>query len=144
MTGTRIQATWTSSLKVGVEGSAGSSAEGRAALTVKSAKTAREVAIRPIRHLRALVASTGGGPTVNIRDISIKCGNCDSYQTLTGFARREEWNVYTYECDHGRCDPALTRTLVEVPRQIDEFARRDPEWRGGGKHGEFGSGSPAD
>ena len=41
----------------------------------------------------------------------------------------------------GRCDPAVTRTLVEVPRQIDDFARRDPNWRGGGKHGEFGSGS---
>jgi hypothetical protein len=68
---------------------------------------------------------------MNIRDISIKCGNCDSYQTLTGFARREEWNVYTFECDHGRCEPAVTRTLVEVPRQIDDFARRDPElaWR---------------
>ena len=62
---------------------------------------------------------------MNIRDISVKCGNCDSYQTLAGFARREEWNVYTFECDHGRCDPAVTRTLVEVPRQIDDFARRD-------------------
>ena len=49
---------------------------------------------------------------MNIRDISVKCGNCDSYQTLAGFARREEWNVYTFECDHGRCDPAVTRTLV--------------------------------
>ena len=78
---------------------------------------------------------------MNIRDISIKCGNCDSYQTLTGFARREEWNVYTYECDHGRCDPAVTRTLEEVPREIDDFARRDPEWRGGGRHGEVGDGS---
>jgi len=77
---------------------------------------------------------------MNIRDISIKCGNCDSYQTLAGFARREDWNVYTFECDNGRCDPAVTRTLVEVPRQIDDFARRDPEWRGGGKHGDFGSG----
>ena len=78
---------------------------------------------------------------MNIRDISIKCGNCDSYQTLAGFARREDWNVYTYECDNGRCDPAVTRTLVEVPHQIDDFARRDPDWRGGGKHGEIGDGS---
>ncbi len=81
---------------------------------------------------------------MNIRDISIKCGNCGSYQTLSGFSRREEWNVYSYECDNGQCDPAVTRTLVEVPRQIDDFARRDPDWRGGGKHGEFGGGSSSE
>ncbi len=79
---------------------------------------------------------------VNIRDISIKCGNCGTYQTLTAFSRRDDWNVYTYECENQRCDPAVTRTLVEVPAQIDAFARRDPEWRGGGKHGAFGSDSP--
>jgi len=78
---------------------------------------------------------------VNIRDISVKCGNCDTYQTLTGFARRDEWNVYTYECENDRCDPAVTRTLIEVPVEIDEFARRDPEWRGGGRHGAHGESS---
>ncbi len=75
---------------------------------------------------------------INIRDLSIKCGNCDTYQTLVGFARRDEWNVYTYECDNGRCDRAVTRTFLEVPREIDEFARRDPEWRGGGRNGAVG------
>ena len=40
---------------------------------------------------------------------------------------------------HERVEPL--RKLVEVPRQIDDFARRDPDWRGGGKHGEFGGGS---
>jgi len=78
---------------------------------------------------------------VNIRDISVKCGNCDTYQTLTGFARRAERNVYTYECENDRCEPAVTRTLIEVPAEIDEFARRDPEWRGGGRHGAHGEGS---
>jgi len=68
---------------------------------------------------------------INIRDISIKCGRCDSYQTLVGFSRREGWNVYTYECENQVCDPATTRTLVEVPSALDEFARRDPQWRGG-------------
>jgi hypothetical protein len=34
----------------------------------------------------------------------------------------------------------VTRTLVEVPVDLDEFANRDPEWRGGGKHGEDLSG----
>jgi hypothetical protein len=65
---------------------------------------------------------------INIRDLSIKCGNCDTYQTLVSFARREDWNVYTYECENDQCDPRVTRTLVEVPRQLDAFARRDPEW----------------
>ncbi len=68
--------------------------------------------------------------SINIRNLSVKCGNCGSYQTLCGFARSEERNVYTYECEHTVCDPTVTRTLIEVPRQLDEFARRDPTWRG--------------
>lgn len=72
---------------------------------------------------------------VNIRNISIKCGNCNTYQTLASFSRREEWNVYTFECENDVCDPAVTRTLVEVPQDLDEFANRDPEWRGGKKWG---------
>ena len=68
---------------------------------------------------------------INIRDLSIKCGNCETYQTLVGFARRGEWDVYTFECENQRCDPAVTRTLVEVPHELDEFALRDPSWKGG-------------
>jgi hypothetical protein len=79
---------------------------------------------------------------INIRNISIKCGNCNTYQTLSGYGRREGWNVYTYECENDICDPAVTRTLVEVPADLDEFAHRDPEWRGGGRHGEDLSGQP--
>ena len=79
-----------------------------------------------------------GYTPINIRNLSIKCGNCSTYQTLAGFSRRDEWNVYTFECENDRCDPAVTRTLVEVPRELDEFANRDPEWRGGGRHGEWG------
>jgi len=70
--------------------------------------------------------------SVNIRDISIKCGHCQSYQTLCGFERAGEWNVYTYECENQVCDPAVTRTLVEVPRELDDFARRDSAWGGKG------------
>jgi hypothetical protein len=73
---------------------------------------------------------------IDIRDLSIKCGHCLTYQTLVGFARRGDWNVYTYECE-----PAVTRTLLELPRELDQFARRDPDWRGGGRHGEEGDGS---
>lgn len=67
---------------------------------------------------------------INIRDLSIKCGHCGDYQTLCGFRRSGDWNVYTYECENQVCDPAMTRTLLEVPRHLDEFARRDPGWRG--------------
>jgi hypothetical protein len=79
---------------------------------------------------------------VNIRNLSIKCGNCTTYQTLSAFARRDEWNVYTYECENDTCDPAVTRTYIEVPAELDSFARRDPTWRGGGRHGEIGDGTP--
>jgi hypothetical protein len=81
---------------------------------------------------------------IDIRNISVKCGNCNTYQTLSAFARRDEWNVYTYECENATCDPAVTRTYVEVPRELDAFARRDPAWRGGGKHGAQGDGDPTD
>ena len=69
--------------------------------------------------------------SVNIRNFSVKCGQCGTYQTLCGYERRGEWNVYTYECENDTCDPAVTRTLIEVPRELDEFASRDPDWRGG-------------
>lgn len=80
--------------------------------------------------------------TINIRNISIKCGNCNTYQTLSAYDRREEWNVYTYECENATCDPAVTRTYIEVPAELDVFARRDPGWRGGGRHGATGDGKP--
>jgi hypothetical protein len=72
---------------------------------------------------------------IDLRQFSIKCGNCNTYQTLSGFARRDEWNVYTYECENDQCDPNVTRTYLEIPRELDAFARRDPDWRGGRIHG---------
>ena len=80
-------------------------------------------------------AGEAAPPTIDIRNLSIRCGRCDAYQTLSGFGRRDEWNVYTYECENQVCDPALSRTLLEVPAELDEFARRDPGWRGGSRHG---------
>ena len=77
---------------------------------------------------------------ISIRNLSIKCGNCDTYQTLSGYGRREGWNIYTYECENDICDPQITRTYLEVPQDLDAFARRDPSWRGGGRHGEEGTG----
>ena len=89
-------------------------------------------------------AAAGGtvAEEIDIRNISVKCGHCNTYQTLSGFSRRGGWNTYTYECENDVCDPNMTRTLVEVPREMDVFARRDPEWRGGGRHGEMGDGTP--
>lgn len=75
---------------------------------------------------------------INIRNISVKCGRCETYQTLCGYSRREEYNVYTYECENDSCSAEETRTLVEVPAELDEFAQRDPGWRGGGRHGAHG------
>jgi len=71
---------------------------------------------------------------IDLRQLSIRFGNCDAYQTLTAYARRDEWNVYTYECENATCDPAVTRTFLEIPVELDEFARRDPSWRGGKIH----------
>ncbi|MEP7011790.1 MAG: hypothetical protein ABJC13_15820 [Acidobacteriota bacterium] len=82
--------------------------------------------------------------SIDLRFLSIKCGNCNTYQTLAAFSRREEWNVYSYECENDVCDPNVTRTYLEIPRELDAFARRDPNWRGGGKHGAEGDGAPTD
>lgn len=71
---------------------------------------------------------------INVRNLSVKCGRCGTYQTLCAFSRRGDWNVYTYECENDVCEPRETRTLVEVPRDLDEFAQRDPSWRGGRIH----------
>ena len=70
----------------------------------------------------------------NIRNLSIKCGHCDTYQTLCAYRRRDDWNVYVYECENDVCVPELSRTLVEVPSELDEFARRDPTWAHGRRH----------
>ncbi|HVR28855.1 MAG TPA: hypothetical protein VMS86_04915 [Thermoanaerobaculia bacterium] len=75
-----------------------------------------------------------GHSPINIRNLSVRCGHCDQHQTLAAFERRGDWNVYTYECESGICDPRMTRTLVEVPAALDEFANRDPSWRGGKRH----------
>ena len=77
---------------------------------------------------------TAGFAAINIGNLSVKCGRCSSYQTLMGYVRRGDWNVYTYECENSSCDPGETRTLIEVPEALDEFSRRDPTWHGGEKH----------
>ena len=75
--------------------------------------------------------------TINIRNLSVKCGRCEKYQVLSSFRPLdEEWNLYVYECEWPPCneDPEGSRTLLEVPADLDEFARRDPGWHGGERH----------
>lgn len=69
-------------------------------------------------------------PELHVIDIfmmSIKCGNCDSYQTIVGFTKRPDKNVYTYECENDICDPNVTRTIVEVPKELDNSTKRAEE-----------------
>lgn len=68
---------------------------------------------------------------LDIRDLSVRCGKCMNYQTLSAYSRREDWNVYTYTCDAESCDPEATQTLLEVPAAIDLFAQRHPDCGGG-------------
>ena len=68
----------------------------------------------------------------NIRDISIKCGHCESYQTLTGFEPGDGFNTYRFECDNDACDPKVTRTLLEIPVVLDIFSQKHPDCGGTG------------
>lgn len=80
--------------------------------------------------------TTGLSP-VNIRNFSVKCGHCGNYQVIVGFrSLDEEWNEYVYECDEPPCseDVSRSRTVLEIPVDLDEYARRDPTWRGGKIH----------
>ena len=71
---------------------------------------------------------------VNLRLLSLRCGTCGQYQTLTAFERRRGLNVYRYECETSPCVEEGRFLLVEVPVEVDDFARRDPTWRGGERH----------
>jgi hypothetical protein len=64
---------------------------------------------------------------IDIFMMSVKCGNCDTYQTIVKFRKEAEKNVYTYECENEVCDPNVTRTIVEVPRHLDNSTRRAEE-----------------
>ena len=69
-------------------------------------------------------------PDLHVIDIfmmSVKCGNCDTYQTVVGFAKEADRNVYTYECENDICDRNVTRTVIEVPRHLDYSTRRAEE-----------------
>jgi len=69
-------------------------------------------------------------PDLHVIDIfmmSVKCGNCDTYQTIVRFAKGADKNTYTYECENEICDPNVTRTIVEVPREFDNSTKRAEE-----------------
>ena len=69
-------------------------------------------------------------PDLHVIDVfmmSVKCGNCDGYQTIVGFSKGPERNTYTYECENDLCDPNVTRTIVEVPKHLDNSTKRAEE-----------------
>jgi len=64
---------------------------------------------------------------IDIFMMSVRCGNCDTYQTVVKFQKHPEKNVYVYECENDLCDPNVTRTIVEVPKEIDNSTKRAEE-----------------
>ena len=64
---------------------------------------------------------------IDIFMMSVKCGNCDGYQTVLKFQKHPDKNVYIYECENEVCDPNVTRTIVEVPREVDNSTKRAEE-----------------
>jgi hypothetical protein len=80
------------------------------------------------------MSETEDRPDLHVIDIfmmSVKCANCDRYQTVVGFDKSHpEKNVYTYECDFDaspQCDVNVTRTIVEVPKHLDNSTKRAEE-----------------
>jgi hypothetical protein len=69
-------------------------------------------------------------PELHVIDIfvmSVRCGNCDAYQTIMKFKKGVEKNIYTYECENEICDPNMTRTILEIPTHLDNSTRRAEE-----------------
>jgi ribosomal protein S27E len=64
---------------------------------------------------------------IDVFVMSVKCGNCDNYQTIVSFRKLPDKNVYTYECENDVCDPNMTRTIVEVPKHLDNSTKRAEE-----------------
>jgi hypothetical protein len=69
---------------------------------------------------------------INIRDLSIRCGACGTYQTLSAWEPGDGYNAYTYECVDSPCEASRTRTVLEVPVILDEFYEAHPESGCGG------------
>ncbi|MEM7482206.1 MAG: hypothetical protein AAF481_13605 [Acidobacteriota bacterium] len=80
-----------------------------------------------------LDARPGSQPPGNIhlRNLSVRCGRCDQHPVLAAYEPGEGFNQYVYECENGSCS---ARRRVRLTKEQDEFARRDPAWRGGAKH----------
>ena len=54
---------------------------------------------------------------VNIRNFSVRCGQCDKYPVLASYEPSEEHNVYRFECDEvPDCQPIF----LEIPIELDE------------------------
>jgi hypothetical protein len=68
-----------------------------------------------------------GQHVIDVFMMSVKCGNCDTYQTIVSFRKFPDKNVYTYECENDLCDPNVTRTILEVPKHLDNSTKRAEE-----------------
>jgi hypothetical protein len=64
---------------------------------------------------------------IDVFMMSVRCGNCDTYQTIVGFKKLPDKNIYTYECENDLCDRNVTRTIVEVPKHLDNSTKRAEE-----------------
>ncbi len=91
--------------------------------------------------IRVMVEVPAGGEamaadgSIHIRNISMRCGRCAGYPALAHFRRADDWNVYTYTCEPGTCTVEESAFDLFVAVDRDAFARRDPKWRGGARHG---------
>ena len=117
--------------------------DSRVAETVAEGEQRRRVVVRRVRvrilHVRlamgaqriiGALSTPEDRPELHVIDIfmmSVKCGNCDTYQTIVKFRKGAEKNVYTYECENEICDPNVTRTFLEVPTHLDNSTRRAEE-----------------
>lgn len=63
---------------------------------------------------------------INLRDLSIKCGRCGEYQTLSDFEPCDGFHRYTYECEETGCNADETRTYLEIPSALDLFHKKPP------------------
>ena len=76
------------------------------------------------------MSDAGEDPGLHVIDVfvmSVKCGNSDTDQTIVRFQKLPDKNVYTYECENDLCDPNVTRTILEVPKHLDNSVKRAEE-----------------
>jgi hypothetical protein len=64
---------------------------------------------------------------IDIFMMSVKCGNCDSYQTIVKFRKGRRRTSTRTSARTRSAIPNVTRTIVEVPKHLDNSTRRAEE-----------------